>query len=278
MIDAHEKATAIAILAWIGPGGPGEWRIPAACVQAQDVVEPTREPVLDGLGAYTRKVTTPSEAAQRQFEQGLNLLFSFNHDEAARSFRQAAEIDPSCEMAWWGVAITRGPNINRLVVQAGPRRGRRGPAPRPPARALAQRAHVLAHRRPAGALGGGRCRQPQGDRVVRSFLKMRPDPGFYGLYISHNYHMLAYAAMIRGRAEVAIGAIDEMAARMPEAWARAHAAIADDYLAMPLEVRMRFGRWDEVLAAPEPDPAFPLARTLRHYARAVAFASPGPAR
>ena len=79
--------------------------------------------------------------------------------------------------------------------------------------------------------------------------------------------------MMRGTSQTAIAAIDEMMARMPERWAREHADIADGYLAMPLEVRMRFGRWDEILAAPEPDPVFRLARTLRHYARAVAYAA-----
>jgi len=63
-------------------------------------------------------VTTTSEGAQRYFDQGLNLLFAFNHDAAARSFRQAATLDPSCAMAWWGVAIAQGPHINRPVVDA----------------------------------------------------------------------------------------------------------------------------------------------------------------
>jgi tetratricopeptide (TPR) repeat protein len=107
----------------------------------------------------------------------------------------------------------------------------------------------------------------------RRFLSTRSDPGFYGLYIAHNAHMLGYAAMMRGASKTAIEAIDELMTRMPERWAREHAALADGYMTMPLEVRMRFGRWDEILAAPKPDPVFPLARTLRHYARAVAYAA-----
>jgi tetratricopeptide (TPR) repeat protein len=85
--------------------------------------------------------------------------------------------------------------------------------------------------------------------------------------------MLAYAAMAVWLVPRIIAAIDEMMARIPERWAREHANIADGYLAMPLEVLLRFGRWAEVLAAPEPDPAFPLARALRRHARAVAFAA-----
>ena len=50
-------------------------------------------------------------------------------------------------------------------------------------------------------------------------------------------------------------------------------AFADGFMAMPLEVLMRFGRWDEILAEP-PFPEFvPISRALRHYARAVAFAA-----
>jgi tetratricopeptide (TPR) repeat protein len=54
-----------------------------------------------------------------------------------------------------------------------------------------------------------------------------------------------------------------------------NAAIVDGYLAMPLEVLKRFGRWDDILAEPEPPDVFPMARALRHYTRGVAFAAKG---
>jgi tetratricopeptide (TPR) repeat protein len=46
------------------------------------------------------------------FDQGVDLLFGFNHAEAIRSFREAARLDPDCAMCWWGVAYALGPNIN----------------------------------------------------------------------------------------------------------------------------------------------------------------------
>ena len=55
----------------------------------------SREPFFDGLGARSRPVTTASPEAQRYFDQGLKFLFAFNHDEAIRSFRQAADDRPS---------------------------------------------------------------------------------------------------------------------------------------------------------------------------------------
>lgn len=66
----------------------------------------------DGLGSYTRAVTADSAEAQAYFDQGLNWLYAFNHDEAVVSFAHAAELDPGCAMAWWGVAYAQGPNYN----------------------------------------------------------------------------------------------------------------------------------------------------------------------
>jgi len=70
-------------------------------------------PLLDGLGDLHHPVTTQSKQAQRYFDQGLRLLFGFNHREAIRSFRSAAHIDPDCAMAHWGVAYAYGPHVNK---------------------------------------------------------------------------------------------------------------------------------------------------------------------
>ena len=64
------------------------------------------------MGPYSRPITTSSAKAQRYFDQGLKWVYGFNHDEAVRSFTKAAELDPSCAMAWWGVAYAQGPNYN----------------------------------------------------------------------------------------------------------------------------------------------------------------------
>src|SRR5689334_3354600 len=70
-------------------------------------------PLLDGLGDLHHPVTTQSQQAQRYFDQGLRLLFGFNHREAIRSFRSAAQLDPQCAMAYWGVAYAYGPHVNK---------------------------------------------------------------------------------------------------------------------------------------------------------------------
>ena len=73
-------------------------------------------PLFTDLGDYKREVTTCSDAAQRYFNQGLTLAYAFNHAEAIRSFREAARLDPECAMAWWGVALAYGPNINKPMA------------------------------------------------------------------------------------------------------------------------------------------------------------------
>jgi tetratricopeptide (TPR) repeat protein len=73
-----------------------------------------------GLGNFHRPVSTSVPLAQQYFDQGMRLLWAFNHDEATRSFAEAAELDPTCAACYWGVALTVGPNYN-LPAMAAPR-------------------------------------------------------------------------------------------------------------------------------------------------------------
>lgn len=68
--------------------------------------------LMPGMGQHPHSISTKSSEAQRFFNQGLTLVFAFNHEEAARSFRRAAELDPQSAMAYWGVALALGPCIN----------------------------------------------------------------------------------------------------------------------------------------------------------------------
>ncbi len=368
--------------------------------------EPARAasvPLFPGLGSYRRKVTTRSPLAQRYFDQGLNFLFAFNHDQAIRSFEQAAREDPDCAMAYWGVAVANGPHINFPMVP--PERAKAAWAALGRARALAgsgtpaEKAliHALAQRyadpqpedrRPldeayaaamrqvwqefprdaeAGVLfaealmdlrpwdlwtadGKPQPETPEILETLEAVLKRSPDhplglhlyihaveasrepgraeaaadrlrlltpglghlvhmpshidvllghwqkaidanaraieadrryraieprQGFYRLYMAHNRHMLAFAAMQQGESRKARESIREMLAEMPADWKEQNAAIADGFHAMPFELAVRFGRWEELLAEPEPPAYFPIARALRHAARGVAFAALG---
>src|ERR1700736_6538283 len=68
--------------------------------------------LMTGYGDLHHPVSTSNAQAQQFFDQGLRQIYAFNHDEAARSFQRAAELDPKLAMAYWGVAEAVGPNYN----------------------------------------------------------------------------------------------------------------------------------------------------------------------
>lgn len=73
--------------------------------------------VMDGLGTHSMRISTSVPMTQRFFDQGLRLAYAFNHEEARRSFEEAARLDPGCAMCYWGVAYVLGPNINLPMPQ-----------------------------------------------------------------------------------------------------------------------------------------------------------------
>ncbi len=373
----------------------------AGCVIGSAAEPVAKVPLYDGLGNFSRKVTTRSAEAQRYFDQGLCFLYAFNHDEAIRSFEQAAKLDADCAMAWWGIAIANGPHINNPLVPLeraktaweaiAKARGRADsgtsiekallealvkryadlqPEDRKPldeAYAAAMRevyrkysddadvgalfAEALMDLSPWDLWTADGQPQPGTDEVVavlesvlakapnhplalhlyihaveaslhpdkanapadrlrnlqpglghlvhmpshidvrqgrwqasilanekaitadKRYREQSPEQGFYNVYMAHNHHMLAYSAMMCGQSKLAIASINEMARGIPRKWLEENVAVADGFTAMPLEVLVRFGMWDEVLDAPEPPEFLPIARALRHVARGIAHAA-----
>ncbi len=70
---------------------------------------------IDGLSDHHMAITTASPLAQKYFDQGLRLVYAFNHAEAIRAFEAAQKLDSDCAMCYWGVALALGPNINALM-------------------------------------------------------------------------------------------------------------------------------------------------------------------
>ena len=68
--------------------------------------------LMSGVGDLHHPVSTKNPQAQQFFDQGVRLIYAFNHDEAARSFQHAAELDSTLAIAYWGVAEAVGPNYN----------------------------------------------------------------------------------------------------------------------------------------------------------------------
>jgi len=355
------------------------------------------------VGTLSRAVTTASPEAQKYFDQGLAFMFGFNHDEAIRSFQRAAELDPGCAMAYWGMALANGPHINNpvlppdranaawealgraqaaaagaspvekaLIVAVSARYASPPPEDRKAldlAYANAMRSVWAAYPRDAdvgalfaeammdlrpwdlwlpdgkpqpgteeliGALDAVRKLEPSHplalhlyihaveahdparadaaadalrDRLPglghlvhmpshidvrrgrwqqaivantkaiaadKSYTSRSGQQGFYRLYMAHNHHMLTYGAMMSGQSALALQRIREMVADIPLEFFRAN-PWADGFMAMPLEVLMRFGRWPEILAEPAFPDFVPISRSLQHYARGVAFAATGRA-
>ena len=359
----------------------------------------------DGFGGYARTVRTDQPEAQRWFDQGIQLLYGFNHDEAVRSFQEATRHDPDCLMAWWGIAYACGVDINnpdmteaeqRLAFEAAAEALRCAQLPgADPVEASLARAVVARYEWPmpedrqhldeayAAAMGEAwraapddtdvgtvyadslmnlqpwdywtADGQPKGrteefvavlegvlqldpihpganhfyihaveaspdpalaeaaaDRLMdlvpgsghlvhmpshiyvrvgryadatdanqaaidadRAYFEVAPPPGFYSLYFTHNVHMLAFAAMMEGRYDVAMEAARTLDKEVPEAFLRDYTAFADGLMATPLHVMIRFGRWEDILAEPAPDDYRLLSRAMRHYARGVAFSALG---
>jgi tetratricopeptide (TPR) repeat protein len=81
---------------------------------AQAPQQPPPQPVqlYSGMGTLHHAIHTSNPEAQKFFDQGLTLVYGFNHEQAIRSFERASELDPTAAMPYWGKALALGPNYN----------------------------------------------------------------------------------------------------------------------------------------------------------------------
>jgi tetratricopeptide (TPR) repeat protein len=107
----------------------------------------------------------------------------------------------------------------------------------------------------------------------KAYRQTVPNQGFYRLYMAHNHHLLAYAALMQGQSKLATESIQEMLSGIPEEFIKQSAPMMDPFFALPYELHMRFGRWDALLAEPKPRDCFPITTALWHFARGVALAA-----
>lgn len=354
-----------------------------------------------GLGEHSWKISSEVPKAQAYFDQGLAFMYGFNHDEAIRSFRVAAEEDPSCPMNWWAISLANGPNINyplldekhapqawqalqkakELANNGSPleqdliaalearyadpppedrnqldqsyadamrkvwnkypdqpdvgalfaeslmdlwpwdlwqKAGAANPDTAEVMQTLEQvlelspnhplALHLYIHTLEASGevkkaadeadrlrnlqpglghmvhmpshidvrLGAWRKAIAANEKAIvadTAYKKRSPDQDFFRIYMAHNRHMLAFAAMMIGQEKVATEQINMMLEEMPEKWVEANAPFVDGMHSMPYEMHIRFGRWDAILAEPEPAKHFPICRAMRHFARGVAYAA-----
>ena len=107
------------------------------------------------------------------------------------------------------------------------------------------------------------------------YFRKVPKQGFYHIYMSHNRHMLAFAALMQGQSELATRSIREMLDRIPKEWIQGNAAMIDYMFTAPYEMHVRFGRWDAMLAEPAPLETMPISQTIWHHARAISHNAKG---
>lgn len=104
-----------ALLAWAAPSSATE----TTAASAPQTSLSGTVPLYTNLGSHHKSISTRIPAAQQYFDQGLRLVYGFNHAEAIRSFERAAELDPTCAMCYWGIALAHGPHVNAPIDAAG---------------------------------------------------------------------------------------------------------------------------------------------------------------
>jgi tetratricopeptide (TPR) repeat protein len=105
------------------------------------------------------------------------------------------------------------------------------------------------------------------------FLRREGAHNFYTLYRMHNYHFLVYGAMFDGQSERALAAARKLVEQPPEDLLRAQVDFLDGFIATPLHVLVRFGKWEDILKEPAPADYLPMTRAVWHYARGLAYAA-----
>ncbi len=137
-------------------------------------------PLYENLGSLAHPITTRHPKTQRYFDQGLRLVYAFNHEEAINSFEEALRYDDKAAMAWWGIALALGPNIN---LPMGPAEERRAFEAIQRAKSLAARAspserayiEALGARYSAAVESGRRGRDEAYARAMEDVWKRFPD-------------------------------------------------------------------------------------------------------
>ena len=132
---------AFAVAALLACGGPS-WGTESTVAPARPPSNAETVPLYTNLGSHTKRISTNVAATQQYFDQGLRLVYGFNHAEAIRSFTRAAELDPTCAMCYWGIALAYGPNVNAPMDAASG-----GAAYAAAQKALALKAHATAAER-----------------------------------------------------------------------------------------------------------------------------------
>ncbi|MDM4018105.1 tetratricopeptide repeat protein [Roseiconus lacunae] len=109
--------------------------------------------------------------------------------------------------------------------------------------------------------------------IDKAVLERQGSMNFYTFYRIHNYHFVVYGAMFQGQSKIAMKAAEDLVAQVPDQLLRTQTDFLDAFMPMKFHVLIRFGRWEDILTEPEPADYLPMSRSVRHYARALAYAA-----
>lgn len=107
-----------------------------------------------------------------------------------------------------------------------------------------------------------------------AYLKKTRPPGYYAMYLGHNYGFLAFSASMEGRSALSLAAAREAAKAIPPPMLDLMPGM-DFFVAEPLLAMVRFGRWDELLAEPRPEPKYVVLTTFWLHGHGMALAAKG---
>lgn len=107
------------------------------------------------------------------------------------------------------------------------------------------------------------------------FLEQAGADNFYTFYRLHNYHFLVYGAMFDGQCDLAEKAAQDLVGQIPETLLKEQTDFLDAFVPTIVHVKVRFGKWEDILQLPEYPDYLPTSRSIRHYARGLAYAATG---
>jgi tetratricopeptide (TPR) repeat protein len=115
----------------------------------------------------------------------------------------------------------------------------------------------------------------KGREADQAYLRIVPRPDSYREFISHNNHLLAYAAAMAGRSRLASEAIEQLLADLPADYIDKNGGLVDFYFGLRYELHVRFGQWEAMLAEAAPPTRLPIAHALLCFGRGTALAALG---
>jgi tetratricopeptide (TPR) repeat protein len=110
--------------------------------------------------------------------------------------------------------------------------------------------------------------------VDKAYLGKTSAPGYYGMYLGHNYGFLSYATSMIGRSAECVEAARTAAAAIPPSMLEMAPGM-DFFAAEPTLALVRFGRWEDLLKASAPPAKYTVLSAIYHHGRGMAQASLG---